>query len=289
MVTVQVILFGFIIGSFLTACIYRIPRGADYAEMHHEELGDENFKPVSLVEPIRSFCPSCDTPLPWYCNIPVFSWLALKGRCLYCKTCIPVRYIVVELLSGLGALLSYLHFGFTLTGLIIYVFFCALVVISFIDLDFFIIPNVISLPGTLIGIVLAGVNEFFHLFSWPFAEGLLESGLGILVGAGFLFFVAEVYLRLRKIEGLGMGDVKLLAMIGAFFGPHCAGYTIFLGSLIGSVIGMIMILCGGRKMSQHIPFGPYLSLGTFFYLFFAQEVIFSLQYITESFSALFSA
>jgi leader peptidase (prepilin peptidase) / N-methyltransferase len=182
----------------------------------------------------------------------------------------------------LGALLSYAEFGLTLTGLLVYAFFCALLVISFIDLDFFIIPNVISLPGIVIGVVVSFLNQIFELFHWPVAPDIAQSFLGILVGGGFLFLVAEVYLRLRNMEGLGMGDVKLLAMTGAFFGPYCAGYTIFLGSLVGSICGISMIIFGSRKISQHIPFGPYLSLGTFLYLYFPDEVLYSTQLIVTS-------
>jgi len=266
--TLVTIILGLIVGSFLTVCIYRIPFGS----LEEELAGDntdiqqppaESKPTITLVEPKRSFCPSCNNRLLWWHNIPLVSWLLLRGQCAYCKKSIPVRYPLVELLTALLSLWSFSMFGITPTGFLIFAFCCALLVITFIDYDFYIIPNVISLPGTALGLAIGLFNQYFHLFNFPVASSLTISLFGILAGAGFLFLVSEVYFRLRKLEGLGMGDVKLLAMTGAFFGPGCALYTIFVGSLIGSVSGVLMVLFLRRKMSQHLPFGPYLALGTF--------------------------
>lgn len=264
------ILFGLAIGSFLSVCIYRIPIqfGFDQEPDSEGYIPDTRTDPTLTISyPPRSFCPKCKNQLRWYHNVPVLSWMMLGGRCGFCKDPIPVRYPSIELLSGFFCLISYLRFGATPTGALIYLFCCALIVISFIDYDFYIIPDVISLPATGIGFTVAGINQYLHLFNTPVVDGLLSSLYGVASGAGFLFVVAELYFRLRKKEGLGMGDVKLLAMSGALFGPTCALYTIFMGSLLGSILGVSMIILRAKKLSQEIPFGPYLALATILYIF----------------------
>ncbi|MCB0310836.1 MAG: prepilin peptidase, partial [Bdellovibrionales bacterium] len=232
--------FGLIIGSFLTVCIYRIPLGREKGLLEGAELvSDESdvaeppeqqsSSKLTISNPKRSFCPSCNHQLAWWCNVPFFSWLFLRGKCHYCGVNIPFRYPLVEILSASFAVVSYLLYGLTPTGILIYVFAATLIVISFIDIDYYIIPNVISLPGTLIAILIAGINQFTGWFQAPVVPDLKAAGLGILAGAGFLFFISEVYLRLRKKEGLGMGDVKLLAMTGALFGVQGSLSTIFVG------------------------------------------------------------
>lgn len=228
---------------------------------------------ISVNKPARSFCPKCKAQLKWYHNIPVISWLILGGNCAFCKTSISVRYPSVELLSALFACLSVINFGVTWTALAIYLFCAALIVISFIDYDFYIIPDVISLPATLIGFILAGINQWTHIFYPPMVDGLLSALYGVLAGAGFLYVVAELYLKLRGREGLGLGDVKLLAMTGAFFGPHCALFTIFIGSLLGAVFGLLILLLGGKKITQEIPFGPYLAIATVLFIFTGDSII----------------
>ncbi|RMG43260.1 MAG: prepilin peptidase [Candidatus Dadabacteria bacterium] len=263
--------FGLIIGSFLTVCIYRIPYGREKGVLNADEQDiveeEELPKEVGIGRPIRSFCPECRHQLAWYCNIPLFSWIALRGRCHYCKNPIPFRYPLVEILSALACCGAYYFYGLTLTAFIVYAFVAALIVISFIDIDYYIIPNVISIPGFFLGLILALLNQYFHFLSFPVVPGIKDALLGVLFGAGFLLLISEVYLRLRKKEGLGMGDVKLLAMTGAFFGPQAALYTIFVGSLLGSVLGVLIILLGGKSMSHQLPFGPYLAAGNILYLF----------------------
>ncbi|MBX7138358.1 MAG: prepilin peptidase [Oligoflexia bacterium] len=264
------ILFGLIIGSFLSVCIYRIPIGKKWDEDGVEqkpEEADTSEPKVTLLSPARSFCFACRKQLKWWHNIPVVSWMFLGGKCGFCGTKISVRYPAVELLSALFSALSYQMYGFTPTGVLVYLFCAALIVISFIDYDYYIIPNVISLPGTVLGLGVALLNTYTGWFQYPVVPKLSAALLGIVVGAGFLLLISEFYFRLRRKEGLGMGDVKLLAMTGAFFGPACALYTIFIGSLLGSVLGILLILVSGRKISQQLPFGPYLALGTICYLF----------------------
>ena len=283
-----IIAFGLVIGSFLTVCIYRIPLGRvkgivdlDLPEEEEEKKSDDSVKSesdvvepkVTIADPPRSFCPSCNKQLHWYHNIPVFSWLFLRGKCGLCSAPISVRYPFVELLSAISCVLSVVVFGLSPTAFLIYVFCAALIVISFIDYDYYIIPNVISIPGTVIGIVIGVINQFFGVFHAPVASGIIESGAGLLLGGGFLLIISEFYIRVRKKVGLGVGDIKLLAMTGAFFGPEAALYTIFVGSLLGTIFGVAIILIQRQKVSHPIPFGPYLAAGTFLYLFVGVELI----------------
>jgi len=282
-------IFGAVIGSFLSVCIYRIPLGrptsieeweteesdedeGDAPEPEIEDRNSEHFdKKVTVACPPRSFCPHCGEQLAWYHNIPILSWVFLRGKCSFCKDKISGRYPLVELLSTSFALLCLGAFGLNVTSIIIYFFCCALLVISFIDFDYYIIPNVISYPATLIGFILAAINQFSGVLALPIVPGIKEAIYGILAGAGVLFVISEGYFRIRGREGLGMGDVKLLAMTGVLFGPSAALYTIFVGSVLGSVVGIALIIIGGRKMSQYLPFGPYLALATLLFLFVGVE------------------
>jgi leader peptidase (prepilin peptidase)/N-methyltransferase len=179
----------------------------------------------------------------------------------------------VEFLGGLTAYLSVVNFGVSPTAVLVFIFCCALIVISFIDYDFYIIPNVISLPGTALGAAVGLSNQYLHIFTYPVVSNIVESAWGFLAGAGFLFIVSEGYMRFRKKEGLGMGDVKLLAMIGVFFGVAGALSTIFIGSLIGAVVGTIFVVCRGRGFSHPLPFGPSLALAAYLYIFLGEEII----------------
>lgn len=275
-------LFGLIIGSFLTACVHRVPQSrlegwldeveSDKDKKKREELIAKG-RGITISNPPRSFCPACNKKLVWWENIPLISWMILGGKCSGCKTKIPIRYPLIELLSFSSALLSLFHFGFSPTALVVFIFCAALIVITFIDYDYFIIPDVISIPGTFIGLGLAVANEYLGVFNPPVVPGIRDSLLGIVLGAGFLYAVATLYLWIRKQEGLGMGDVKLLAMVGATFGIECVAYTIFVGSLLGSIIGLAMIIFSGFKASHPIPFGPYLATATFLYLFTGMEFV----------------
>ncbi len=254
MITPLVIfIFGLLIGSFLNVCIYRIPRRSP---------GE-----LSVIKPARSFCPSCKHQLEWWENIPVASWLALARKCRYCKEPISWQYPLVEFLSGVAAVASCYWFGLTLTGLLIYALTATLIVISFIDFEFKIIPNVISLPGIVIGLVLGVISEFTSWMSPPLTQGTIDSLVGMLIGGGSLYVIGELYYYTAKREGLGGGDIKLLGMTGAILGWQSLFTTIIVGSMLGAIVGVIwmMIKRGGRQME--IPFGPWLSLGAIFYIF----------------------
>jgi leader peptidase (prepilin peptidase)/N-methyltransferase len=269
--TVSIIcfVFGAIIGSFLSVCAYRIPMGKYTPEREGIKVLEQ---PVSITSPARSICPHCEHQLAWWHNIPLFSWLILRGRCAFCQARIPFRYFLIEVATGCLCGLCYWKFGLTLSGFVAFVFLCALVVITFIDIDYMIIPNVITYPGTIIGVILVLINEFASapgtaLLDRPFVASSYEAVMGLLAGPGVLLAIWWFYLKVRKRDGLGLGDVKLLAMIGVLFGWEASWLTIFVGSLVGSIFGIIQVL--GRKMglSHPLPFGPYLVAGFLFFLF----------------------
>lgn len=271
-----------IIGSFLSVCVYRVPfhRSVgllDDLKEHAatEKLAIEECVPaqalrhseLTINNPKRSECPSCGNQLLWWHNIPVISWLLLKGKCHFCKTAISIRYPLVEIATVGFAFLSIDRFGFTIAALVTFVVCATFLVIALIDYDWYIIPNIISYPGAAMAFVLAGANQYFRFLPLPYVPNFIQAGLGVLAGAGFLWAVAFLYKKLRKQEGLGFGDVKLLVMIGALFGPAGALFTIFCGSVLGTILGIFLILIRRRTMAHPLPFGPFLLLATVIYIF----------------------
>lgn len=246
--------FGLLIGSFLSVCVYRIPHG------------------LNIASPTRSFCPTCEKQLKWYHNIPVLSWIILKGKCGYCNNKISIKYPLIEITTMVASVLSFSTFGATFVGAIVFVYISSLIVLSFIDFDFFILPDVITIPSIFISIVLSVINHFYHILPLPFSSTLYISFWGFMAGAGFLFGVAKFYEIVLKKEGLGFGDVKLLATTGILFGPACALYTIFVGSIIGllSLIGRIFTK---TPIHEHFPFGPSLALATVIYIFWGTDTL----------------
>jgi leader peptidase (prepilin peptidase)/N-methyltransferase len=241
---VIVFLFGAVIGSFLNVCIYRLQR---------EE---------SIVTP-GSRCPSCGKAIAWYDNLPIVSFLLLLGRCRACRAPISWRYPLVEALNGAGYLLLLRQFGLSWPTLIYALFFSALVVVTFIDLDIQIIPDVISLPGIAIGLAV----------SYWLPQGFVSSLIGFVVGGGFFWLVAEVGSRILKQEAMGGGDIKLIAMVGAFLGWHNVLLTIFLASLAGASVGLSLMVVKGWGRKTPIPFGPFLVLGAVLSLFFGTTIV----------------
>ena len=242
---VVVFVFGAVIGSFLNVCIYRIPEG------------------LSIVFP-ASRCPSCEESLRWYHNIPVISYLSLRGRCAFCAVKIPWRYPLVELLNATLYVLVFWYLGLSGATLVFFLFISALIVITFIDLDHQIIPDVISLPGIVVGFMCSFVLPWL---TWQ------DSVYGILLGGGSLFAIAAGYEFLTKKEGMGGGDIKLLAMLGAFLGWKAVLPIIFLSSLLGTVIGVPLMLIKGADGRLAIPFGPFLAFASIIYLFWGEGVI----------------
>lgn len=238
-------IFGALVGSFLNVCIYRIPL-------------DE-----SVVSP-PSHCPNCNYKIRWYDNIPLFSYLLLRGKCRGCGTGISLQYPLVELINGLLTLALFLRFGPTLAFAVLFLFCSALVVITFIDIEHQIIPDEISLPGIVVGFACS----FFLA-----GHGWLNSLLGILLGGGSLLLVAYTYQWLTGKEGMGGGDIKLLAMMGAFLGWKAVPFIIFASSLIGSVVGISLMLIQKKDSKLAIPFGPYLAFGAVLYVFYGRQLI----------------
>jgi leader peptidase (prepilin peptidase)/N-methyltransferase len=243
---IMAFVLGACIGSFLNVCIYRIPAG------------------LSIVHP-GSSCPYCKTMIPFYDNIPILSYLLLMGKCRHCKAPIAIRYPFVELLGGVSALACSVAFGPTLHGLLIFIFIATLIVVTFIDMDHRIIPDVITLPGI----------PLFFLFAFAIPTVTWqESTIGILVGGGSLFTVAWLYHLITGREGMGGGDIKLLAMIGAILGWQGILFTIFAASAIGTVAGLLTMIKSSKGMRLAIPFGPFLSLGAIVYIFFGETIIY---------------
>lgn len=269
-------IYALLVGSFLNVCIYRIPFGRPKGLASLEADEDEVEKQlkqmkekVNIFFPRRSFCPHCKEPLKWWHNIPLFSWIFLRGKCHYCKRAISFRYPLVELLSLIIALACYAKFS-GLTAVILYIFCCSLIVESFIDIDYYIIPNVITFPGIGIGFGLSLINWKLQVFSFPLAQGPIQSLIGLAVGAGFLLTISLGYKFLKKKDGLGLGDVKLMAMAGAFFNGMFCLQAIFMASLIGSVLGIGQILLSKGNSQTPMPFGPYLAIGIIFSIFLAE-------------------
>jgi leader peptidase (prepilin peptidase)/N-methyltransferase len=223
---------GAVIGSFLNVCIHRLPRE------------------TSIVWP-GSACPGCARELSWYENIPVISYVALRGRCRSCGMRISPRYPIVETLTAALFAAAYWYYGPSLLLVSRVVFGCALLVLFAIDLEHHLLPNVITVPGIVVGFA----------FSFLTAPGWLSSLVGIAIGGGVLFAVAEGYYRLRHEEGLGMGDVKMLAMIGAFLGWQLTLMTLMLGSVAGSIVGLAIIALRRGDMKYALPFGTFLAMG----------------------------
>jgi leader peptidase (prepilin peptidase) / N-methyltransferase len=232
-------IFGAAIGSFLNVCIFRIPA---------EE---------SIVKP-ASRCPSCGHPIRFYDNIPILSFLVLRAQCRDCGAKISWRYPLVEFITGLLALLLFMKFGPTIHFLIFFIFTAVLIVITFIDIDYQIIPDVISLPGIPV-FFLAAV--FVVKLPW------LEALIGLLIGGGVLLAIAFVYELITKREGMGGGDIKLLAMIGGFLGWKSLIFVLLFSSLTGAVIGVAAMIINKQDTKYAVPFGPFLSAAAVAFIF----------------------
>jgi leader peptidase (prepilin peptidase)/N-methyltransferase len=224
--------FGAVIGSFLNVCIYRIPHRA------------------SIVLP-ASACPHCRHELSWYENIPILSWIVLRGRCRSCRAWIGARYPIVEAITAALFAGAWWFYGPSILFASRIVFGCALIVLFAIDLEHKLLPNVITVPGIVVG----------FLFSFFTEPGWIDSLLGIAVGGGILLIVFYLWLWVRKIEALGMGDPKMLAMVGAFLGWKMTLLTLMLGSLIGSLVGAVLIVSKRGSLASQLPFGCFLALG----------------------------
>ena len=266
MIAFIIFVFGLIIGSFLNVCILRIP----IAE--------------SVVLP-PSHCPSCGTPIKPYDNIPVVSWLVLAGRCRKCKARISAMYPMVEVGTGLLFLACYLVFGINAEALKWAIFAALLIVLTITDLRERILPDKVNFAGLGLGLLLSlftrpvdGTSLWLanNLFAYPPPEAALsftDALIGAGVASGLLWLVAEGYFRARGREGMGLGDVKMMAMAGAFLGLQRALLTILLGSLLGSIIGIAVIAIGRKERDFELPFGTFLGAGAMLVVFFGSPAL----------------
>ncbi|MFH1406618.1 MAG: prepilin peptidase [Candidatus Omnitrophota bacterium] len=247
---ILVFIFGSLVGSFLNVCIHRLP------------------KEESVILP-RSYCPKCTKKIPWHDNIPLISYILLRGRCRFCREKISFTYFLVELLSASAFLGFYLAFGVSLKFTIYTAVTCALIVITFIDFRHQIIPDEITIPGIVLGVLLSAVFPSLHESPRRLLS-LGQSLLGALAGGGTLYAVGVIGKWIFKKEAMGGGDVKLMAMFGAFFGWKLALLTIFLSSLLGSVAGIYLKI---RYKRELIPYGPYLSMGAVIAMLYGNKII----------------
>ncbi len=250
MIIIFLFIIGTIAGSFMNVCIYRLPRSE------------------SIITP-RSRCPSCGAGIPWFDNVPVLSFLLLRGRCRFCKKRISARYIIVEILSGFICVLLFLYFGLSAKFFILWCLSSALVVASFIDLRFREIPDIITLPGIILGLCLAALYPPLMGKSGNLSS-LLDSFLGVIAGGGSIFITGLIGKFIFKKDAMGFGDVKLLAMIGAFIGWKLAIFTFFLAPFFGSIAGIPLKI---KRGESDIPYGPHLSLAAFVAILYGEEIL----------------
>jgi len=242
---VLIFLLGLVLGSFYNVCIHRYLSGE------------------SIVSP-SSHCPNCLTRLRWWENLPLLSYMILRGRCSSCGEGISARYPAVELISGLWLLALYLEFGLGGAWAVHLLFGGLLIVLSFIDLESFVLPDIMVLPGAAVAFVCTGL--VLHL-------GWLESLLGAVAGAGAFFLLQKGYKFLKGVEGLGSGDIKLMLLLGALVGWRLLPLMVFLSALCGLAVSLIYIYSPrGRGMQTAIPFGPFLSLGAMLTILWGPEI-----------------
>ncbi len=244
--TALVVLLGLMIGSFLNVLIYRIPLRKQFVSG-------------------RSVCPHCDKPIKWYHNIPILSYIALRGKCAYCKVRISFRYPLVELLNGLAYFYFFWRFGWSV-DLAIFAFLSSmLLVIFFIDLDHQIIPDVITLPGIVLGL---GVS-----FA-PGGIGIVPSLIGLVVGGGSLYLIALLGDWLFKKESMGGGDIKMAAMLGAFLGWQKVLFIFLASAGIGLVVSLILMLFSAKMRKQRVvPFGPFIAMAAMLAILWGDQII----------------
>jgi leader peptidase (prepilin peptidase)/N-methyltransferase len=242
---VLIFILGLIVGSFSNVCIYRIPRNE------------------SIIYP-TSHCPKCRSNISPKDNIPLLSYILLKGRCRNCKSKISIQYPIVELLTGLIYLIIYLVYGLSVQTLIYIILSSALIIIAFIDLNEQIVPDIISLPGIVVGFILS--------FFIPYIS-FINSALGVFVGGGIILVIGLAGSVIFKKEAMGGGDVKLAAMIGAFLGWRYIIISLFLGFFLGAVAGIILIMSKIKNREDVVPFGPFIVLGSFITLLWGDKIM----------------
>ncbi len=260
-------LFGLLIGSFLNVCVFRLPRD------------------LSVLNPARSFCPGCERTIPWFDNIPLVSYALLRGRCRFCKEWIPLRYPLVELATGAMFALCVALFGLTPLALKFAIYSAIMIDLIATDMEERILPDEFTLGGTIVGIILAVFVpmpvEFAHLLL-PLAGihlgprwiSLTESVVAAGIAMSTLWFVRWIYEKIRHREGLGLGDVKMIAMIGSFLGFEAALVSLMVASILGAVLGLAYILIRKENASTYeLPFGCFLGISGLAIAFYVELVV----------------
>ena len=241
--------FGIICGSFVNVCIYRLPKNK------------------SIVTG-RSFCPKCKKKIIWYDNIPLLSFILLKSKCRFCKKPINSQYFIVELITAISFVSIYYFFGLTLAALLLSILSVFFIIIFFIDLKHFIIPNELTFPLMIIG--------FFKSFDPNLNQTIFPNYINSLIGGVFgyliIWLIIFFYKKVRKKEGMGLGDAKLLAVVGFWFGWFSIPFTIFMSSVVALIFVLPSLINKSRKMSSQIPFGPYIIIAAIFYVSFSNQI-----------------
>ena len=244
-----VIILGSLWGSFANVCIHRLPNDGNIVSG-------------------RSFCPKCKKKIVWYDNIPVISFIILKAKCRNCDYKISFQYLVVEILSLLSFTLIYFLFGISITTLLFWILYLCFVIIFFIDLKHFIIPNVITFPLMALGFFKSFDPNLSYLF-----PNYLNSLIGGALGYGIIFSIIYFYKQVRKKEGMGLGDAKLFAVVGFWFGWISIPFIVFLSSVIALLSVVPGLIMKSKQMSSEIPFGPYIIIATFVFITFKESMI----------------
>ena len=243
---IGVIILGLLIGSFINVIIARIV--------------DDND---NIYRPSR--CPRCKNDIPWHCNIPIFSFIFLKGKCRKCKLKISFIYPIVEILSAITFLICYLNYGLSLDFLFSTIFFLGLLIIFFTDFKYFLIFDSITLPLAAIGIILTA----FSLN--PFNIRILDSIFGALIGYALIFSIRWLYFKIKKVEGMGLGDAKLFLALGAWLGFQSLLFILFVSSLLGSIYGYAYIFIAKKNKNVEIAYGCFIILAVVLYQFFSKS------------------
>ena len=253
MLYITFFIIGSLWGSFSNVCIYRLPNNGNVVKG-------------------RSCCPNCKNKIKWFDNIPFFSYLFLKGKCRDCKKPISFEYFVVELLAAISFVLIFHIYGVTITTLLLLILSIFFIIIFFIDLKHYIIPNVLVFPLMFIGFL----KSFDPNLNETIFPNYINSLIGGLFGYSIIWLIIFFYKKVRKKEGMGLGDAKLLAALGFWFGWVCIPFTIFFSSVIALIVVTPSLIKKKKDMTTQIPFGPYIIIGCVIYVFFANEIKFLL-------------
>ena len=249
MLYIAFFIIGSLWGSFSNVCIYRLPNNGNVAKG-------------------RSFCPNCKNKIKWFDNIPFFSYLFLKGKCRECSKPISFQYFIVELLTAISFVLIFHIYGASITTLLLLILSIFFIIIFFIDLQHFIIPNVLTFPLMVIGFL----KSFDPNLNQTIFPNYINSLIGGLFGYSIIWLIIFFYKKVRKKEGMGLGDAKLMAVIGFWFGWISIPFTIFISSTVALVLVVPSLINQSRKMSSEIPFGPYIIIGCILYVIFANQI-----------------